>query len=352
MKRTAAIFALATLAGLAVASATQTAIVLAPGGSVTVTAPGQASGAQSVILNPGDSATISAPLPVFNPLDYLAAGICPDGSPPNNCASPSPMTVNTPRTWRRGDYGNGGDPDGIYQLVDAVFSATEQSVIFDWDFSRYGLAYGGAGFTPSRGDGGEVYVDDSGSVRAIATEDGGTLPVPPATFAVQYFCGVGQGGTGWFDFGTGISTGSWTSGIAGLGNYPVPNPSTCAITPAFTRWRRETLPVLFTVSGVRQTLTLDCVISEHYSGMDIASATAMEQGVWCKGWGRVWFGAYAPGPAGSPGENVMAASAPWPGPPERPDMTLQSSRLWTNVILAPGGTPERAFGWPPPGVAP
>jgi hypothetical protein len=48
----------------------------------------------------------------------------------------------------------------------------------------------------------------------------------------------------------------------------------------------------------------------------------------------------------------MADYAPWPKPPERPDMTLQNCRYWTNVILTPGGTPESAFGWPPPGVAP
>jgi hypothetical protein len=287
------------------------------------------------------------PRATINPLDYLAASVCPDGSPPLDCAAPVPMTAATPLTYRRGDYGNVGNPQGIYQLVDAVLSASGGSAILDWDFSGYGPAYGGAKFTPKRGDGGEIYVvGGDGVVRAPATEDGGTP-------GVQYFCGVADGGTGWIDFADTAPTGSWDSAVAKLKiAHDAPTPCPLPLGSAFTRWRRETLPVMFTIAGRRQTLGLDCVIGEHYGGAALATAVTMEQGVWCKNWGRVWFAAYARGPAGPAAQNVSAAFAPWPAPPERPDVTLQDSRLWTHVIATPGGGPQSAFGWPPAGVAP
>lgn len=227
MKRSAATFAFATLAGLAVASATQTAIVLMPGGSVTVTMPGQVSApAQSLDISPGDTAIITAEAaaPAFNP--YLVAGICPGGLPPNNCANPVQMTVDTPRTWRRGDYGNGADANNIYMLVDAVLSATGQSAILDWDFSRW---QGGTGFTASRGDGGEILiVSPNGAISAPATQDGGTA-------GVQYFCGIAQGGTGWVDGSTTPPTGSWASGVAYLSETPDPANCPMPLTFAFTR---------------------------------------------------------------------------------------------------------------------
>ena len=334
--------------------------MLAPGGSVTITSPGQATAApQSLTLNPGDTATVTGGTAApFN--WYLVAGICPGGLPPNNCANPVQMTVDTPRTWRRGDYGNTTDVNGIYQAVDAVASASGQTAIFDWDFARSSGAVGPNGedwskptFTPSRGDGGETYiVYPNGMISAPATQDGGTP-------GVQYFCGVAQGGTGWVDGSTTPPTGSWASGDAWLSETPDPANCPMPLNFAFTRWRHEVLPVGFTYwDAANQTHVakfdpIDCIISEHYSGMDIASATAMEQGVWCKNWGRVWFAAFSSVlPAGSSSANVMAAYAPWPKPPERPDMNELGSRLFTNVVLTPGGTPESAFGWPPAGVAP
>ena|ERR1700674_3254191 len=292
---------------------------------------------QAVILNPGDTLTVTAPASGFNPLDYLAAKVCPDGSSPNNCTNPVPMTVDTPLTWRRGDFGNPGDPNGIAQILDAVLSASGQSVILDWSFERY-PAWAGGGpttFTPSRGDGGEIYqIGPDGFVRTLSTQAGNS--------PLQYFCG----GTGWIAFGPNPPSGRWISTVAQLNISGDTTSCPSPLNPGFTRWRRETLRIANTIPGGNG-LTFDCIIGEHYNGASIATAKDMEQSVWCSDWGRVAWASYRPGSPEPP-----QATLPWPAPPERPDFALGDNRLSTNVIRTPGAAPQRAFGWPPDGVAP
>jgi hypothetical protein len=176
------------------------------------------------------------------------------------------------------------------------------------------------------------------TIRADATQDGGTQ-------GMQFFVGNRYGGQGWVVFDNLAPTGSWRSQLDRLSEASDPSAEP-PLGQAFTRWRREVLPIRFRIFGTWRDLTLPGIIYEHWNGPSVADATNMEQAIWALGWGRVWWAFYKPAPAADLGLRVPAL--PWPAPSDRPDCTLQDARLWTDVV--PVATGEASLTqWPPAG---
>jgi hypothetical protein len=292
---------------------------------------------------------------------YLAQGRCPDGSPEMGCVADVPQRASDPMLWRKHDYGT---PTDGYVAMDGVESDDGTWFATVWSFAPYDK------FNSALGDGGEMYVVENGTVRVTATQDGGTP-------GMQYFVGPKCGGTGWIAFDNKAPTGAWRDTVATLGDQP--DPTACPpLNASYTRWRMETLTIPFrtfgfraipgptwrllpTSSGTRslsrwrdlaaasvgvvQSLTLRCIVYEHWNGASIASAVDVEQAVWCAGWGRVWWAKYSPGPVTDLGYRLPAI--PWPAPPERPDFNIKDARLNTNIVAADGSMSATVFGWPP-----
>ncbi len=264
---------------------------------------------------------------------YLAQYRCSDGSIPTNCANPIPRRGGDTMLWRKHDYRADTLPGG-YEASDGIQSADGAYFATVWTFDPFDGS--------SAGDGGEAYVIENGRVRATATQDGGSPGV------IQRFVGASCGGSGWLLFDNQAQSGAWRDEVARLSVSTDPN-ACPPLGQAYTRWRFETLPIAFNLFGVPTTLTLRCLVYEHGDAPTIALWVSMEQAAWCEDWGRVWWGAYAHGPASpSPGR---VPALPWPGPPERPDMTLQDARLNTNIVAVGPGEATTAQ-WPPVGFMP
>lgn len=224
-----------------------------------------------VNLTAGGQAIIPAAPAIPDPLDYLAPDVTPD----------------QPVAAFRFDIGH-------YQASYAQ-RLPDGSAILDWSYVPFGP------FVAANGDGGERYIVEGDTVRIDSTQDGGTP-------GVQYFTGAACGGTGWIAFLTNADS-SWRALVARLGDRP--DPSQCSTgSSAFTRYRR--VMVTFPKLGA-----LDTIISEHYSGADMASAPAMERSFFAKGYGRVAWQAW--GKAGwTPPPPDLAARCPdfgWNSPP-------------------------------------
>ncbi len=264
---------------------------------------------------------------VLRPFDFISGHVLPGGALPIFYGTPRRLTSTEPLPYRRGDYGNPNDPDGVYQIVDAVMLG-EGYAVLNWSFSRQNG--GPLTFTPARGDGGELYRGGGSVARIVATQDGGTP-------GVQYFCG----GTQWTVFAAQAPSGSWTSQIARLNISSSPDPATCPqpLNSAYTRWRVETLPILFRINGVFQTILTDCVISEHYDNTDPSTAGHVEQALYGRYWGRLGWFAYSLDPTINLGARLP--QLPWPAPA---GFNLQDARLNTNIL--PAASSQSTFGWP------
>jgi hypothetical protein len=264
---------------------------------------------------------------VDRPFDFVVGAACPGGALPNACANPTRLRSTDPLPYIRGDYGNAADPDGIYQTVWSVMLDPGDAV---QNVSFQHQSGGPATFIPSRGDGGDHYRGGNHAVRIVETRDIGVQ-------GNQYFCG----GTQWPLFTSKAPVGSWADEIAFLNISRDPNICPQPLNAAYTRWQFvPSLPVLFTINRTRQVLDLPCVVSEHYNGNDIASAVSMEQFVFCKWWGNVWWANYRLGPPADLDGRVP--QLPWPGPP---NLGLGDARLRTNVVAWPPPT-QASFGWP------
>jgi hypothetical protein len=291
----------------------------------------------SILINPFKAAPPPAPppapafdlsLPIADIGAYLTQHILPDGSPALVPGTGRPQTVYDTMTWRRRDY---GQPGG-YEAFDALVDYPHGRWVSTWSFAPY------KGFAALAGDGGETFQPDSRYVYIMATQDGGTP-------GIQKFTGSQQGGTGWIAFDYRPPTGSWASALAMLNiNGATP------LNPAFTRWRREMLPVYFRVFGVPATLSLPCIISEHYNGSTIANAVSMEQQIYALGWGPVWWAAYGTG-AGMKDYALRVPAAPWGAAAERSDFVIEDGRLWTDITLVAPGE-QNKVAWPPAGFVP
>ena len=282
----------------------------------------------------GGSSPSPPPTPVVTIPDvgaFLVTSRCPDGmlAVLEPCAG-VPQTASDPMLYRRHDAS--GHTDG--QIEDAFV----ENSYFVNTFSFMP----GAPFDPVRGDGGDVIVSD-GHIVSIAYTQNGLLG--GGTIA-GYWAGLGcLLGTGWVLFDDQAPTGSWKSEVAMLA--PSLTPGACPrLNPAFTQWRLETLPITFTVGGQTHTVSLPSIISEHYAGLSIASASSMERFVMAQGVGRVLWQAWA---TTGPSEPFLPSGI-WDAAPG-PGWYLKDERLLTDV--EPGGSMTGSqFGWPPAGFVP
>ncbi len=271
-------------------------------------------------------------IPDFTP--YLAQYRCPDGSIPTNCANPQPQRAGDTMLWRKRDYRSDGLPGG-YEASDGIQSSDGSYFATVWTFDPFDGS--------SAGDGGEAYIIENGRARATATQDGGSAGV------IQRFVGAACGGSGWLLFDNQAQSGVWRNEVARLSVSTDPN-ACPPLGQAYTRWRFETLPIAFDLFGVPTTLTLRCLVYEHYDMPSIALSAAMEQAVWCQDWGRVWWGAYALAAAASSVDSSRVPSLPWPAPPEV-RAVLYDARLNTNIVAVGAGEATTAQ-WPPVGFMP
>ncbi len=279
---------------------------------------------------------------VSRPMDFAVGFVCPGGGLPTDCANPTRLTATDPLPYERGDYGNPEDPDGIFQIVFATMCGSDAHsgcAILNWDFSHE--YHSGPTFTPTTaafGYGGEVYRGgDQGWLRIVETRDGGTDHD-------QFFCGP----TGWTAYAAQAPTGRWAEAVAHLNIEPAPGPCTHPLNDAYTQWRAETLPLLFRINGVFQTLQTVCVISRHYDAATYDAANNLEEAVYGFRWGRLGWFKYSKAPAVNLGSRLP--QLPWPGPGGA--WEIQDGRLNTNVVVRSPPLPQLAFGWPAAGSTP
>lgn len=220
-----------------------------------------------------------------------------------------------------------------YQISDSVLSDDGTHVIQTFSFPPFGP------FVQPHGDGGQVaVVGADGLVRFTQTQDGGTP-------AMQYFVGQNcPGGTGWIVFGTDAPTGSWKGLVATLADTG--DPTQCpGLSTAYTQYRLEQVTLPFIIGGTVQTLTLPTVISEHYSGASLASATALERSYFAQGYGLVRWEAWTPNPPTVDlSERCPAASTPAFSVAPLPGWQMDDCRMWTNLV-PDGAMSVDLFNW-------
>ncbi|MBV9859947.1 MAG: hypothetical protein JO038_07585 [Alphaproteobacteria bacterium] len=271
---------------------------------------------------PASAATIA------DPLGFLVQTRCPNGGPPTGCAAPARQRAADPMFYRRHDW---PAPSG-YQTDDSVLRDDGKAVIDLFSFAPF------EGFVAAHGDGGQIMVADSDTVRIAQTQDGGTP-------GMQYFVGPNCGGTGWIAFRTDAPTGRYAALVATLSDRPDPNACPRRLAKAYTRYRLETIALPFIIGDARRDLTAPTVISEHYDRDTVERATAMERTYFAQGWGLVrWEAWTASGRAGSgldrrcpPLAYSEAPAAGW---------RLADCRIWTNIAPADGSLSVDGVGWP------
>lgn len=285
----------------------------------------------------GSSPPPSPPPPVVTIPDvgaFLAASRCPDGmlAVLEPCAG-APQTANDPMLYRREDVS--GHTDG--QIEDAF--ASNGYWVNTFAYPPHGP------FVASHGDGGDAMVSDGHTVRIDATQNG--LPGGGTIFGYWVGAGCPPLGAGWLLFDDQAPTGSWKESLAWLAGSATkgacPN-----LNPAFTRWRLETIPITFSLGTVDHVVALPSIISEHYAGLSIASATSMERFVMAQGVGRVLWQAWTT--TGPSAPFLSTGMSPWDGAPA-PGWYLKDERLLTDVRPASGMTGTQ-FGWPGAGWVP
>lgn len=289
------------------------------------------------------SACASAPKPesagpaTFNPADFLAQAVCPDGAlrlVEPACAA-RPQKASDPLATGRFDWGApAGQPGYVMQAGFVADDGASYANI--WSF---GPPYGT--LASLVGNGGEVYVVDGDTVRISVTQDGGKPSL------LQGFYGAHCGGTGWVAFRDDAPTGRWATLTASLSDLPVP--SACAAkSQALTRYRLEQVTIPFVIAGAAVSETLPCVIGEHYNTGSMATASALERSFWCKGVGRaVWEAWSTSGPA--PTANTVPARCPGASfsAAPAPGWYEQDCRFATRLVTPPSAMTGDGFGWPP-----
>ena len=136
------------------------------------------------------------------------------------------------------------------------------------------------------GDGGQILsVGSDGFVRIDQTRDGGKA-------WMQYFVGLGSGGTGWIAFGVDAPTGMWRILVATLAGSNWQDARPAVLDRALTRYRLEVASFPFAVAGVVETRSLRVIISEHYDRDTMAASTAMERSWFAEGYGLVRWEAW------------------------------------------------------------
>jgi hypothetical protein len=261
---------------------------------------------------------------------YLVQLRCPNGAlavaVTVACAGARPQRASDPMVMRRHDW---PAPSG-YMAQDAIEGPLGPETL--WSFAPFGA------FTPSRGDGGEVYRVQGETVRITLTQDGGKP-------WMQGFYGSACGGTGWVVFRTDAPTGTWASLVARLSDRRAP--SACRATDAaLTRYRLERVAAPWIIGGRVTTLSLPTVISEHYDARSIGAARTMERAFFARGVGRVIWEAWTRGAPASGDTGTRCPGTAWSKPPAA-GWVLSDCRYATNLVAADGSMSGARFGWPP-----
>ncbi len=266
---------------------------------------------------------------------FLAQSRCANGDlevEATGCSGARPQRAADPMLTRRRDW---PAPAG-YQSEDS-FQA-DDGAYFETTF-----AYPPFGpFNARHGDGGEIYIIDGAGVRIAATEDGGRMNV------MQGFYGARCGGTGWILFRNDAPTGRWAEAVARLSDQPLG--ARCqAKNAAYTRYRLEIVALPFILRGVRKTLSLPTVISEHYNAGTLAQATGLERTFMVKGVGRAVWESWSRKPSSLKDLAQRCPGTAWSTPPT-PGWYLNDCRYATNLVPADGSLTGDGYGWPVSGL--
>jgi hypothetical protein len=267
---------------------------------------------------------------------FLAQTVCLDRTgkvvglayPGATCTATRTQRASDPMFQRRHDW---PAPTG-FQIEDSVARGDGHDVVSTWSYPPFGP------FVAANGDGGEVFVSDGTTVRIAVTQDGGKP-------GLQYFVGRACGGTGWIVFRNDVPTGKWADLVAALGDSP--DPDVCKDNSrSYTRYRLEHVRIPFIINGVRQDPIIPTIISEHYTGRSLATATALERFFLGQGWGQLIWEAWGPG---APAIDLSARcpGTAWSVPPVS-GWQLHDCRYATNIVPADGSLSVTGFGWPPP----
>lgn len=215
----------------------------------------------------------SWPVTIADMASFFCQLRCTDGSLP--LVNPSMQTARQQMAdaicWTR--YANDSDSS-----VDSV-EYGGNAFVLAWKF--------GENFDLSRGAGGEVYKDWSGTVKIMQTQDGGTP-------FMQYFVGPDDGSplSGWIVADNTAPTGRWKAIVAQLGIATTPDAKLSGYSKSYTRWRLEDVTYEAVVFGEARQITIPTIISEHYDGDSIETSSALERSFYAQGFGRAAWEAW------------------------------------------------------------
>lgn len=202
-------------------------------------------------------------------------------------------------------------------------------------------------FNAQNGDGGQLVVidntngDDQARSVITATQDGGTQ-------GVQYLNGWQcSGGQGWIntDLSNGMSGNSWTGQTDLLNDKP--NPSDCSnLGQAFDVWTFVMPTYPFTVYGKYETRSILTIVSDHYDGPTPQQSQHVERSFFARGYGRLFWAAYARPNIGAAVSPDMAQRCPMNDGGAPGGFVKTDCRLTTQIIAAPVGWTGDDFSWP------
>ena len=274
------------------------------------------------------AAATPGPTTIPDPVAFLVQARCPDGR--LQVAEPDcparPQRASDPMLERRHDWPG---PVG-FVAQDTLIGPDGPETL--WDFAPFGA------FSAAKGDGGEVYAVEAGTVRISVTQDGGKP-------YLQGFYGRSCGGAGWIAFRTDAPTARWASVVARLSDQPVPSPCRTSST-SVTRYRLERVTARWIIDGQPRSLALPTVISEHYNSSSLDRASRMERSFFARGVGRIIWEAWTKGAPMGADLQTRCPGSDWSGPPG-PGWKLSDCRTTTNLVADDGRMSGQAFGWPP-----
>lgn len=204
-------------------------------------------------------------------------------------------------------------------------------------------------FNASNGDGGDVFVNDGGTVRISYTQNG----QPDGGSVAGWWVGSRCGGTGWLSYDQYINDQGWREWTAKLKGALDPN-ACPKLDSAYTRARLvRSLPIYFILQDpagniTTQTVPLDAVVTEHYAGSTFSGATSMERMIHVKDVGpSVYWEAWVKNPPEAPPVyQCVGVPGGWSDAPG-PEWVLWDRRCRTVIRQANPVLTGDQWGWPP-----
>jgi len=284
------------------------------------------------------------PPPNLPPIDvtrFLKTVICADGSLAvltPGCSSQIAQGA-TPITFWRYDWAHADQ----MQVQNTYVLDNGSGWVATFNYPPHGT------FNAPNGDGGDVYVNEGGTVRISYTQNGdgkgGTL--------AGWWVGSKCGGTGWLSYDQYTNDQNWREWTARLkGAF---DPNACpSLDTAYTRARLvRSLPIYFILQDpvgniTTNTVPLDAIVTEHYAGSSMAAATSMERQIHVADVGAsVYWEAWVKNPP-MPPPSYQCEGVPggWSGSPG-PGWVLWDRRCRTVVRQANPVLTGNQWGWPP-----